>query len=325
MITSARILLLLAILASCSQSGGPIQPNDTTPPASAGHDLVYHDSLRAVLLVNAGLGGPDDARMAGQRTRLWSWDGNRWSLIDSAGPPVRNLGGVAYDAGRDKLVLYGGTFSANLSYSDTWEWDRRSGWRQLQVSGPGTRDHTQMTYDAERGVVILFGGQSTLSNFPADTWQWDGTRWSAVATAGPPARVHHALSFDPITRRVVLFGGVSTAELGDTWIWDGSGWSAQSHAARTPRTHARLAAFGLQSTNLLLIGGMTPSGLASDYLAWDGSTWNARAWSGPAPRYLPGVAYDKGRNVVVLFGGGTNNRLLGDTWEFDGSNWRRAQ
>jgi hypothetical protein len=43
-------------------------------------------------------------------------------VLDSNGPPIRNLGGVAYDAERIVLVLYGGTYSATLSYDDTWDW-----------------------------------------------------------------------------------------------------------------------------------------------------------------------------------------------------------
>jgi hypothetical protein len=96
-------------------AGGAGDGGGETPPGSVGHDLVYDDALGVVLLVNAGLGGPNDARMMGQPTRVWSWNGTRWSLLDSSGPPARNLGGVAYDSRRDKLVLHGGTITADLS------------------------------------------------------------------------------------------------------------------------------------------------------------------------------------------------------------------
>jgi len=45
----------------------------------------------------------------------------------------------------------------------------------------------------------------------------------------------------------------------------------------------------------------------------------------PAARYLPGVAYDVKRDVLVLFGGGdpAGMDLFGDTWELDGTTWRR--
>ena len=49
--------------------------------------------------------------------------------------------------------------------------------------------------------------------------------------------------------------------------------------------------------------------------------------AGPSARYLTDVAYDLRRNVLVLFGGGARDSatLYDDTWEFDGSSWRRIR
>jgi hypothetical protein len=70
---------------------------------------VYHDTLGQVILLNAGLGGMDDAQRIGRPIRLWGWNGTTWTLLDSLGPPVRNLAGVAYDSRRNVIVLRGGT------------------------------------------------------------------------------------------------------------------------------------------------------------------------------------------------------------------------
>jgi hypothetical protein len=307
--------------------GGAGDGGAETPPGSVGHDLVYDDALGVVLLVNAGLGGPSDARMMGQPTKVWSWNGTHWSLLDSSGPPVRNLGGVAYDSRRDKLVLHGGTITADLSYGDTWEWDPSGGWRRFDGPGPGTRDHTQMAYDPERGVAVLFGGQATISSFPADTWEWDGTQWKQVATSGPAPRVHHAMSFDPIGHRVLVFGGAESGmrDLSDTWAWDGKTWTQLAGSSTLGRTHARLAPNEARSV-LYLVGGSDSMGLVPDFLRWDGSKWHmAMPLMGPAPRYLAGLTYDRARQVNVLFGGGgEHDELLSDVWEFDGGAWRRA-
>jgi hypothetical protein len=111
-----------------------------------------------VLLVNAGLGGATSPPST-ERTKLWAWDGTRWSVLDAAGPPIRNLGGVAFDTAREMLVLHGGSYSAQLSYGDTWEWRSGRGWAEVQASGPGARDHSQMAYDAPRARIVLFGGR----------------------------------------------------------------------------------------------------------------------------------------------------------------------
>src|SRR5262249_43980087 len=49
-------------------------------------------------------------------------------------------------------------------------------------------------------------------------------------------------------------------------------------------------------------------------------TWTAVA---PPPRRQFAMAYDSVRQRTVLFGGYQSSAPLPDTWEFDGSNWRR--
>lgn len=53
--------------------------------------------------------------------------------------------------------------------------------------------------------------------------------------------------------------------------------------------------------------------------------WVLVATNGPSARYQAAMTYDFGRHVAVLFGGEihhpTGSPLVGDTWEFDGTNW----
>jgi len=48
----------------------------------------------------------------------------------------------------------------------------------------------------------------------------------------------------------------------------------------------------------------------------------------PSPRYNHAMAYDSKRGVTVLFGGrifnGQEMALIGDTWEYDGSSWKKV-
>ena len=43
------------------------------------------------------------------------------------------------------------------------------------------------------------------------------------------------------------------------------------------------------------------------------------------PRSGCALAYDEGRQVVVLFGGDGTQTRLGDTWEYDGAGWTQVQ
>lgn len=131
-----------------------------------------------VVLVNAGLGGAVSPAPS-TPTQVWEWTGADWRTLDSAGPPARNLAGVAYDTRRQVLLMHGGTYEFGMSYGETWEWS--GGWRQFEGSGPGIRDHTQLAFDPERRRAVLFGGGaadgSTVYN---DTWEFDGTNWRRI-------------------------------------------------------------------------------------------------------------------------------------------------
>ena len=323
---STVVAIDVSALACGGNSSGPGPTNNSSPPPrSVGHALVYHETLGQVLLLNAGLGGVDDSQRIGRPTRIWGWTGSAWNLLDSLGPPIRNLAGVAYDSRRNVVVLQGGTASESLNYGETWEWSQTAGWTKRSDGGPGVRSHTQMAYDRVRGRSVLFGGQNaTGTEFPNDTWEWDGTTWTRAATSGPPSRVHHAMAFDAASNRIIVFGGVrpTVGDLGDTWAWDGTRWTELT--GTSARTHAQIAA--IPSTGkLAVVGGMTSSGGARTMLVLEQTGWRSVDVSGPEPRYLTAVAYDARRNVLVMYGGGeaAGTRLFDDTWEYDGTSWRR--
>jgi hypothetical protein len=316
MLLKALVLVAAAITSSTSAR--------VDPPASAGHALVYHEALGSVLLLNAGLGGMDSPSSSA-RTVIWRWSGSEWSVLDSLGPPIRNLGGVAYDSDRSVVVVYGGSYSLDLVYADTWEWSQRDGWRQRDVRGPGKRDHTAMVYDKRLRRIVLFGGQETLESFPADTWAWNGVQWERVATTGPGSRFHHTLVYDPTRERTMLFGGIQpgSGARGDTWSWSGTQWQPAASSI-APRSHARLGASG---GGIILFGGMDDA--PAMQLGARDTAWIAmRSATAPSSRYLTAMAYDPVRAVTVLFGGGEvgSDRLLADTWEYStGTGWRRVR
>lgn len=315
-------------IVNCSAASSvdePLPPPEvpTAPPASVGHALIYHQRLGAVLLVNAGLGGMTSPPSS-TKTILWRWTGDMWTILDADGPPVRNIGGVAYDAERAAVVLYGGSYSQNLSYDETWTWTQSGGWRKHDVSGPGKRDHTQMAYDAARKRVVLFGGQLGITSFPADTWLWDGSTWTPMSVAGPGARIHHATAFDQATGNVIVFGGVSPApqNLGDTWAWNGTAWS-QVTSPMSPRSHASLAP---TSRGIVLIGGFPAQ---SSVMRLENGAWQTDNQPGnPGRRYMAATAYDPVRQVTVLYGGGdpSSDQLFAATWEYSASvGWRKVR
>jgi hypothetical protein len=66
--------------------------------------------------------------------------------------------------------------------------------------------------------------------------------------------------------------------------------------------------------------------MKGDTWEWDGKKWKKLADTGPLPRAMGYMAYDKKRDKVVLFGGrrGWPNDV-NDTWEWDGREWKEIQ
>jgi len=116
---------------------------------------------------------------------------------------------MAYDAGTNQVVLFGGAGGSNF-LGDTWTWNgTTSTWTQLSpVTSPAVREFAMMAYDAGTGLVVLFGGQNMSGVDLNDTWTWNGTTWTEKTPAtSPSARDTAVMAYDPSSGLVVLFGG----------------------------------------------------------------------------------------------------------------------
>ena len=147
--------------------------------------MVFHAGLDRVVLVG-------DAPRS-RELDLWAWDGmtRTWTELathTSSRPPNLFSPAVAYDPGRDMLVVFGGTISGNFNGNgDIWEYDGTE-WRMVTPAigpRPTPRGSPRMIYDPERGEVLLLGGRDRDFNSLVDVWSWNGTRWrSLVPTQG---------------------------------------------------------------------------------------------------------------------------------------------
>jgi hypothetical protein len=53
----------------------------------------------------------------------WLWDGIEWQAAEAKSPPGRVHPAMAFDAGRGKIVLAGGSNAPGVLLPDVWEWD----------------------------------------------------------------------------------------------------------------------------------------------------------------------------------------------------------
>ena len=151
----------------------------------------------------------------------WEFDGSQWAEVIPATtrPPARTLYALAYDAARQRVVMFGGNGYSAGTLGDTWEWDGAD-WVLMANGGPSPRYDCAMAYDSLRQQVVLYGGRNG-GDYYTDTWGWNGSTWTLLAPPDPN-RLYESdgpVTYDPARDRVVL-----RDKRGVTWLWDGAAW-----------------------------------------------------------------------------------------------------
>jgi hypothetical protein len=232
---------------------------------------------------------------------------------------------MTWDSARDRTVLFGGIDGVPLS--ETWEWDG-SLWLQRTAPGgaPPARFGHALAYDSTRHRTVLYGGHNGGGDL-GDTYEFDGSvwwSWGPAVTPGPLQQ--HAMVYDAASQRVLLFGGYANNLLtSNTWEWDGSNWTQRTPASQpSPRANTAMA-YDSSRQRVVLFSG---TGGGAETWEWDNVTWTLQnPATRPAGRFGHAMQYDQGRQRTVLFGGFElqfGGSYLGDTWEWDGSNWTQS-
>lgn len=136
-------------------------------------------------------------------------------------PPARAEHAMAFDAGLEEIVLFGGSGGEGALLEDTWAWDGAS-WLALDPlprSPPARLAHAMATQDPTCGV-LLFGGEDENRGQLGDTWLFNGGEWILLRSIRePPPRRDHALAYDQGRERTVLSGGSDGTGMvaDDTW------------------------------------------------------------------------------------------------------------
>ena len=257
------------------------------------------------------------------------------------GPRVAGL--VAYDAKRDRLVVYGGLLGGpGLNPLDadprTLAWDGRA-WSIIARSGPRSRNEVAFGVDPRDGSIILVNGRGQGEPPPAtatgprireripfrETWRFDGTTWTLVDTLGPEGGASPQAAFDVARGRLVFFGGaIGNRGAGPlqlaTWEWDGRRWTRFDFPGPPGRT-GHVMAYDAKARHVIVHGGVRAADRTplTDTWAWDGRAWTQLGRDGP--RTIFGAAATDPDSGIVLFGGHTMNGATDDTWYWNGKTW----
>jgi hypothetical protein len=190
--------------------------SSTGPTGRNASAMVYDAATSQVLL----FGGIDTSGTS--QNDLWAWNGITWTqLIPSnspGSPSARDDFGMAYDAARSEVVLFGGNDSSG-NRNDTWLWNG-SNWSQASpATVPPAREAPGMAYNAVLGQTVMFGGTTGGTNYLNDTWVWNGTNWTEGTTpSGLSGRIApNDMTYDAALGQVILYSGISPDM--DTWEW----------------------------------------------------------------------------------------------------------
>lgn len=256
----------------------------------------------------------------------WNWAAGNWSPIPtSTSPPPRGGAAMAFDAARDRAVLFSG-FSWTGWDDEVWEFDGVD-WQMIPTSGPGPdrRQNSRLVFDPVRGECLLIGGRSaTTGRYEADVWSWDGTSWHSV---------HDAPRNPSLLRATASPGGDAVVGIhwdgsfiGRTWVFADDAWSMVPGI--TPARRSLDFSMTTGPRYSYLYGGSLHTSTSqqdfADLWGFDGTSWSLLAAQGPSAGRGVEVVYDWSRSELLLFGGGWGQP--GDeTRVFDGASWLQRQ
>ena len=302
------------------------QTAPTTPGARFGHAMSFHAGTGRTIV----FGGE---RTVEGRTRLgdtWAWDGTAWTRVDSTGPSPRMDIAMAYDAARDRVVLFGGNGINAARLTDTWEWDGRS-WAMRSDSGPGARIHPVMAYDARRQRIVLYGGAGGASSrgWLTDTWEWDGRRWERRATEGP--QYVASAAYDATRQAVVALtlDAQDGSPVTGMSVWDGTKWTPLPRTTLPPLAPLEPVVEAAPPNALIAYRSNYHTGVAATWM-WNGQRWTSDTTAGPGRVLGHAAAFDSRRGRMVVFGGLLPGEVPTDalwerSWERPGTAWVRRR
>ncbi|MEZ5963893.1 MAG: kelch repeat-containing protein [Planctomycetota bacterium] len=248
----------------------------------------------------------------------------------------RRRAGLAYDAQRERMVLFGGVTGRGTTYApaiqnETWEWSNGVWTARRDVTAqPTLFDGARGTvWDTRDQVVRMVG--SPAAGWGLDVWTWKGVGWQRASVSwSPPFRQHFATAYDETRQRLVMWGGTDSTgfALVDVWEFDGTIWTVAAAPNPVGRDEAAMAYDGVRG-KVVMFGGRAANGgqALADMWEWDGAVWTQIVPAGlPPARNGHSMTWDPVRRRVVLFGGSTSTpgTTFGDTWEWNGSAWAQV-
>ena len=294
---------VLVLLAASSTAFAQTRWSQATPilPVSSTCVATYDQVGNRAIVVNVS---SNTTWAVNSSTGIWSQ-----LTPQTGGPGWITDPGFAYDAMRNRAVLFGGANANGTPIAATWELVGTS-WQQPATAGsPPARLRAGMCFDAAAGVVRLAGGDAGPFSGPAqplaDVWTWNGQQWSQVPTTGSVPIGPTMMAYDTKRARCVALAANGTFE------WQAGAFAAIATAHQPPPRDSTTLVYDSVRERMVLFGGRNAGATTrGDLWEYDGVDWQQRQPLGLVPRrQFHGTVYDTTLAAVRVFGG--NEAVVG--------------
>jgi len=229
-----------------------------------GHSMVWDSAHNQAVMFG---GWVEDGGYTGsyyETNETWVWNGAAWTLKNPAHkPPPRLYTGMAYDAVRQKVLIFGG-LQGSTYLGDMWAWDGND-WTQLTPSPcpPHASKPSWRTTLSTSGSSCSEATPPPGSTTPGRGMARPG-RNSTRQCAGPLWRM--GMAYDPVRQRVMMAQAHTAYYIDAT-----NNWTA---LAAPPATFYGVMAWGGPLGKMVYLNAWTGS-VSKTYNMWtfDGSSW----------------------------------------------------
>lgn len=258
--------------------------------------MAYHEKDESIILFGGSrvlFGKKTDATNLLNDT--WVYKGGTWTNLKTENSPSpRAEAAIAYDATRDRILLFGGYTIVGDDYvklADTWEFYDND-WHKTEEAGPSARNGAALSYYPILGQLVLFGGSTIDKQYGSgtgDTWTWNGEQWDKLQLNQPANIFNTAMAYDETKRQLIRFGGWNGRErTNETWAFNGDQWS-QLRLTRLPeaRNHSQLI-YDKTNQQLILFGGHNGDFVFGDLWVFHENQWEQIIHTAPKKRMRNG-------------------------------------
>jgi hypothetical protein len=238
---------------------------------------------------------------------------------------------MAFDRGRDRMVLFGGFDSSFTASNETWERDASGVWQVVTNQGPSARYEAHMEYDEARGVIVLFGGSACTpqgcGTQLSDTWEWNGTTWTERSATAPGVPTRNMI-YDPVRQRVVR-----TDFPFSLYEWDGTAWTRRATSPDPVDGSPIQAATGSswafdRNRNVYVLKSRTDTWELDGSGRWHLKERDPMTLGRPFSQERAGMVFDSSRGRIVLYSVVQPVQPApffyeGSLWQWTGDTWLR--